>query len=49
MVFLIRIVGSSVIGNEESPPPKVTLVLIATMKEIGMEKESITRFQFHLN
>ena len=41
------IIGCSVVGNEEGPASSITIVLVATMKYIRVEEESITRL--HLN
>ena len=42
VVYLHRIIGSSVVGNEECPASVVTTVLITTMEDIAMEEECIS-------
>lgn len=41
-VEFVRIIAGSVVSNEKSPPPPVTLVLVTPMEEVAMEEESIS-------
>ena len=43
------IIGCSVVGNEEGPASSITVVLVATMKYIRVEEESITRLQLNMH
>ena len=43
------VVGSTVVGDEESPTSPVTVVLVAAMEEVGVKEESITCFHLYLN
>ena len=43
------VIASSVVSNQEGPPPSLTPVLVATMQHVGMEEQCISRFHFNLN
>ena len=42
MMVVDRIIGSSVVCNEERPASVVTAVLVTTMEDIAVEEECIT-------
>jgi len=44
-----RIVAGPVVGDEEGPPPAVTVVLVAAMEDITVEEESISRLHLHFH
>ena len=43
------IVAGSVVRNKEGPSLAITIVLVATVQDIGMEEEGVTRFHLHLH
>ena len=42
-----RIVAGTVVGDEEGPPPAVTLVLVTAMEDVAVEEKSISRLHLH--
>ena len=49
VVFLHWVVILSVVGNEKRPASPVAMVLVATMKNIAVEKECIAWIQFYIH
>ncbi len=41
------VIAGSVVGNEECPPPAITLVLVAAMEHIAVEEQSISRLHLY--
>ncbi len=42
------VIAGSVVGDEEGPPPAITLVLVAAMEHIAVEEQSISRLHLYL-
>lgn len=44
-----RIIGDTVVCNEEGPASFVTVVFVTSMKDIGVEEESIPGLHLYIN
>ena len=49
MVGNNRIIGGTVVGDEEGPASPVAVVLITAVEKIAVEEESITCLHFYLD
>ena len=49
MMWNDRIIGDVVVCNEEGPASPVAVVLVTSMKDVGVEKESISGLHLYFN
>lgn len=49
MVWVDRVVGDSVVSNEKGPASPVTVVLVASMEDVGVKEESVPGLHLDLN
>lgn len=48
MVLVDGVVGTLVVAGDHGPPSHVTVVLVAGVQQVAMEKEHIPRLHFHI-
>ena len=44
-----RVISLCVVGHKEGPASSIAIVLIATMQQVAMKEQSISRIQLNIN